>query len=278
MLSLAGLGCSAKEAPMALENARTTYAQVQTNPQVSTHAPVALYEAEQSLRRAEQVWQDDHDAEEVQHLAYVTTQRVGIAKAVAEKGMAEANLRQLNAERERILLDARTRAAESARQEAAQAQRDATRAQEETVQAQQQARDATARAQQLAQELSALQAHVKQTERGLVLTLGDVLFEVNQATLNSGAARNLYPLVSFLKDYPARQVIIEGHTDNTGAAGYNLDLSQRRAQAVWDFLLQNGVSSTQIISRGLGEGYPVASNTTEAGRQQNRRVEVIISQ
>jgi outer membrane protein OmpA-like peptidoglycan-associated protein len=256
---------------MALENARATYTQAQTDPQVANHAPVALYEAEQSLRRAEQVWREDQDEAEVQHLAYVTTQRVGIAKAVAEKGMAEATLQQLNAERERVLLDARTRAAHSAQQETQQAQREAR-------QAQQQAQDATARAQQLAQELAALQANVRQTERGLVLTLGDVLFEVNKATLNPGAAHNLYPLVTFLKDYPARSVVIEGHTDNTGSEADNLDLSQRRAQAVWDFLIQNGVSSTQVISRGLGEGYPVASNNTETGRQQNRRVEVIIAQ
>jgi hypothetical protein len=156
LMSLLGLGCSAKQPPMALENARMTYAQAQTNPQVVTLAPVALSEAEQSLRRAEHVWRDDHDEEEVQHLAYVTTQRVSVAKAVAEKGMAETNMKELNAERERVLLNARTRAAQNAQQDAAQAQ-----------QAQQQAQDATARAQQLEQEMSALQAKVKQTAYGI---------------------------------------------------------------------------------------------------------------
>jgi outer membrane protein OmpA-like peptidoglycan-associated protein len=271
VVSLMTMGCSAHQPPVALDQARNTYLQAEQNPQVATNAPVALHEAEQSLRQAERVWKDDHDVEEVQHLAYVTTQRVGIAQAVAEKKLAETNLAELNAERERVLLGARTLEAQRAQQQAAQAQQQA-------AQAQQQAQQEVTRAQQLEQALAALQAQVKQTERGLLLTLGDVLFEFDKATLKPGVMQKLYPLVTFLREHPARQVVIEGHTDSIGSEAYNLDLSQRRAQAVRDFLIQNGINADQIVSRGLGKGVPVASNDTEAGRQLNRRVEITITQ
>ena len=161
----------------------------------------------------------------------------------------------------RTLLDARTRAAQQSQLEAARAT--------------QQAQAATAQVQQLQRELASLQA--KQTERGLVLTLGDVLFETGKADLRPGALRNLYPLVTFLQKDPERRVLIEGHTDNVGSDAYNLDLSQRRADAVRDFLLQNGVNAAQMSTRGYGKASPVAPNNTAEGRQQNRRVELIIS-
>jgi outer membrane protein OmpA-like peptidoglycan-associated protein len=253
---------------VALEQARTAYTQAEQTPAVVAHAPVPLQEANQALRRAERVWTDDHDAEEVQHLAYLATQRVEIAKAAAEKHLAEAQIQQSTEERDQVLLDARTRAAQRATQEATQAQQQAQIA---TSQAQ----AATSQVQQLQQELAALQS--KQTDRGLVLTLGDVLFETGKADLRPGALRNLYPLVTFLQKYPERRVVIEGHTDSVGSDASNLDLSQRRADAVRDFLLQNGVHAAQMSTRGYGKASPVASNNTAEGRQQNRRVELIIS-
>lgn len=266
--SLLGGGCTAGNPPVALEQARTAYAQAEQSPAVVAHAPVPLQEANQALRRAERVWADDHDVEEVQHLATLASQRVAIAKAAAEKKVAEAQIQQATEERDQVLLDARTRAAQRAQSEAAQATQ---QAQVATSQAQ----AATSQVQQLQQELAALQA--KQTDRGLVLTLGDVLFETGKADLRPGALRNLYPLVTFLQKYPERRVVIEGHTDSVGSDAYNLDLSQRRADAVRDFLLQNGVHAAQMSTRGYGKASPVASNDTTEGRQHNRRVELIIS-
>jgi outer membrane protein OmpA-like peptidoglycan-associated protein len=130
---------------------------------------------------------------------------------------------------------------------------------------------------QLEQELAALKAQARETERGPVLTLGDVLFEFNRADLKSGAMQKLYPLVAFLQENPTRSVVIEGHTDNIGSDSYNFELSQRRAEAVRAFLLQNGIRAERITAQGRGESYPVAANDTEAGRQQNRRVEIVIS-
>jgi OmpA-OmpF porin, OOP family len=259
--SLLGGGCTAGSPPVALEQARSAYAQAEQTPAVAANAPVPLREAHQALQRAERAWTDHHDTEEVHHLATLASQRVDIARAAAEKQVAEAQIQQATEDRDQVLLDARTREAQRAHQQAQVA----------TSQAQ----AATSQVQQLQQELAALKA--KQTERGLVLTLGDVLFETGKAELRPGALQNLYPLVTFLQKYPERRVMIEGHTDSVGSEAYNLDLSQRRADAVRDFLLQNGVNPAQLTTRGYGKASPVASNNTAEGRQQNRRVELIIS-
>lgn len=259
LLGLTVAGCAAKK-NMALEQARMAYLQAQQNPAITTNAAVVLHEAEAALRRAEQTWENTKDEKEVTHLAYLAEKRVDVAQSAAEQKTAEAEAQRLNDEREKVVIEARTREAERAGQ-AAQA-----RARE--------AQEATARAKRLEQELAELKA--KQTERGLVLTLGDVLFEYDKADLKAGALRNLYQLVTFLRENPNRNLLIEGHTDSIGSDSYNLDLSQRRSEAVQTFLLQNGISAERIIARGYGEAYPIASNNTEAGRQQNRRVEVVI--
>ena len=116
----------------------------------------------------------------------------------------------------------------------------------------------------------------QETERGLVVTLGDVLFEVDRAELKPGAARNLDKLVAALRDNPDTSIAIEGHTDATGSRDHNVDLSQRRAEAVADYLTAHGISAGRVSARGMGPDFPVASNATEAGRQQNRRVEVVV--
>lgn len=266
LISATGAGCAAKN-NQALERARASYLQAQQDSQIATHAPVALQEAETALHKAERTWEESGEQKEVDHLAYVTERKIDLARTTAQSKMAEVEMQQLGEERERVRLDARTREAERARQQAAAYGREAE-------QAKLQAQEASDRARQLEQELADLKA--KQTERGLVLTLDDVLFEYDKADLKPGATRKLYPLVTFLKENPERNLVIEGHTDSLGSDSYNLDLSERRAGAVQSFLLQNGINSTRIAARGYGEAYPVVSNGTEAGRQQNRRVEVVI--
>jgi outer membrane protein OmpA-like peptidoglycan-associated protein len=155
--------------------------------------------------------------------------------------------------------------AERAKKEAAEAEAQALREQQKAT---------TARLAELERELAEFKAH--ETDRGLVLTLGDVQFAPNQETLTADAARKLYPLVTILKDQPKRTIRIEGHADSRGEESYNLDLSQRRADAVRDFLVSNGIDSTRITARGYGENEAVASNITAAGRQENRRVDVIV--
>jgi outer membrane protein OmpA-like peptidoglycan-associated protein len=137
------------------------------------------------------------------------------------------------------------------------------------------ARDqATDNAARLQAEVDALKA--KPTDRGLVLTLGDVLFETGSASLSPGAGRNMDRLVQFLTDHPERMVQIDGFTDSIGTDSYNQDLSQHRADAVRYQLVSRGISSTRIGTQGYGKAYPVASNSESSGRQLNRRVEVVI--
>jgi outer membrane protein OmpA-like peptidoglycan-associated protein len=136
-------------------------------------------------------------------------------------------------------------------------------------------KDIQTSASEVEQELAEL--HAKETERGLVLTLGDVLFESGQAKLTADAMRQLYPLVTLLKEHPRREIFIEGYTDSSGAGSYNLPLSQDRAEAVRDFLVSTGIKPERITARGYGEANPVASNTNETGRRENRRVEIVVT-
>jgi outer membrane protein OmpA-like peptidoglycan-associated protein len=181
------------------------------------------------------------------------------AKAEAEllKAEAEAAANSAMSEAEKAKIFA---AAETAKAEAAIAEANA----------------AKAAMQQLENELSELKA--KQTERGLVITLGDVLFEFNKAELKEGAARNLAPLVKALTTDIEQTVIVEGHTDNIGSKDYNVSLSEKRAESVKAYLVGQGIDGARISTDGLGFDYPVASNDTNEGRQQNRRVEIILPQ
>jgi outer membrane protein OmpA-like peptidoglycan-associated protein len=190
---------------------------------------------------------------------------------------------KLGEERERARLAARTREADAARADA-EATRDAAaqaalaasaEADSSRIRAENAAREAALKAEDMQRQVDALQA--KTTERGIVLTLGDVLFTSGRADLKAGAAANLGRLVHFLKENADRKVEIEGHTDNVGSDDYNQSLSQRRADSVKSFLMQQGIGSDRIVASGKGEHRPVADNETEGGRQQNRRVEVIIA-
>jgi outer membrane protein OmpA-like peptidoglycan-associated protein len=124
-------------------------------------------------------------------------------------------------------------------------------------------------------QLKALNA--QKTERGMVITLGDVLFSTNKAQLKSGGMRNVQKLADFLTQYPQYKVSIEGHTDSQGSDEYNQELSDRRADAVKSALMDMAIDNNRVSTRGYGEGFPVASNDNAAGRQLNRRVEIILS-
>lgn len=162
--------------------------------------------------------------------------------------------------------------AEAARKAAEQAEKEAASA--EVKAAYEQEKSTAGRVEELEKELAEFKA--QDTERGLVLTLGDVQFAPNQEKLTAKAMRKLYPLVTILQEQPTRNIRIEGYTDTRGEKSYNLDLSQRRADAVRDLLIENGISAERITARGYGEENAVASNDTAAGRRENRRVEVIV--
>lgn len=128
----------------------------------------------------------------------------------------------------------------------------------------------------LLDELKRRGADARQTERGVVVNLPDVLFEFNSADLSPPARGIVGEVFQAVKGLPNRRIAVEGHTDSVGTVAYNQELSEQRAQAVADEMVAQGVSRRRIIVRGFGESDPVASNRTDLGRERNRRVEVIV--
>ena len=266
-LALAMAACASAPQPnLALENARSAVRSAEADPNVATYAALDMHTARNELDAAEAA-AAARDEKGIAQPAYLATQTAHLAQLKASAKANDARVAAGKADRDQIQLSARTKevgSALSARDQAMQKAADADAARDQATQQ-------TAAVQA---ELDALKA--KPTDRGLVLTLGDVLFDTGKADLNPGAARNLDQLVQFLTDHPERRVEIDGYTDNVGTDSFNLDLSQRRADTVRNVLVNRGIDSSRIVSRGYGKDFGVASNAESAGRQLNRRVEIVI--
>ncbi len=195
--------------------------------------------------------------------------------AEAEAARKQAALAQEAADKQTAALAQAQAAADKQAAELAEAQAAADKQAAALAEAQAKAARSQALIAQQEQQLKELNA--KKTERGMVITLGDVLFNVNKAELSSGGINNVRKLADFLNKYPQRKVMIEGHTDSRGSDTYNQALSERRAEAVQKALGNMGVSSERVTTRGYGESSPAATNDTAAGRQINRRVEIVLS-
>ena len=266
-LALALAACASSPQPnAALETARTQVSAAESDPNVAKYAPLDLEAAKKDLALAESAAEHHKDAE-VSQPAYMAAQTARLAQAHAAVKADDAVVAQGQQERDRIQLAARQRQLSAAVQ-----QRDA--ASQQAAQASQQAAQASQQAQDLQSELQAMKA--KQTNRGIVLTLGDVLFDTGRSELNPGAASKMDQLAQFLKEHPDRRVEIDGFTDSVGSDAYNQALSQRRANSVKSALVTRGIDPTRITTQGYGKAYPVASNSESGGRQLNRRVEVVI--
>ena len=220
-----------------LEQARVNYSGLQANPQASKVAALETKDASDYLDKADKAYQDKQDQAKVDQLAYLTNQRVEVAKQTIALRTAENNLKNAAAQRAQARLDARD--------------------------------------QQIKQLQDSLNA--KQTERGTLVTFGDVLFATNKSDLRSSGLVNVNKLAQFLQENPDRKVIIEGYTDSTGSDSYNQSLSERRAGSVRTELVKMGVDPARIVTQGYGKEFPVADNTSVSGRAMNRRVEVTIS-
>jgi outer membrane protein OmpA-like peptidoglycan-associated protein len=244
---------------------------------VARSAPLELRNAQTALTQAEGALKAGEDKAAVDHFAYLARQR-----AAGEIARAEQAVTLVGHNRARILMAARsseaaagTASALKARDQTEQARAQAEARMEADKQLAAAAEAARARAAKLQQELTDLQA--KQTARGMVLTLGDVLFDTGRAELKAGAFSTADRLATFLRQNPERTVAIEGHTDSVGSDSFNQSLSERRAQAVRVALTSRGIDSGRVTAAGMGEAKPVANNATAEGRQRNRRMEVVIS-
>jgi outer membrane protein OmpA-like peptidoglycan-associated protein len=267
----------------ALDTARTAVHSAEADPNVGKYAALDLSKAEGQLDVAEQA-NLKHNDPVVNQAAYLATQTARLAQVRGAQKADDAVVAAGQVERDRIELAARTRQLANAQAATAQAQTAAANAKMaaidaniEAASALQQRDDAAEQAARLQAEIDALKA--TPTPRGLVLTLGgDVLFDTGKADLKSGASRKLDQLAQFLNEHQDRKVEIDGFTDSIGSNAYNDDLSKRRAEAVKSALEARNVDGSRIDAEGFGKEYPVAGNNDSAGRQLNRRVEVVIGQ
>ncbi|MCK9469901.1 MAG: OmpA family protein, partial [Porticoccaceae bacterium] len=245
-----------------LEEARESFNQLQNNPKALELAPLETKDAEAALKRADKAASGSSDTSEVNHLAYLVNQRVALANHTIALKDAEQQFRQVSNERAQVRLSARD--AQIQNREAELQSREAQlRAKEQEIQ------ERDARILQLQEELDA-----KSTERGSVVTFGDVLFDLNKADLKSAAMANIQRLAAVLQEQPERKILVEGFTDSTGSDSYNLQLSQQRADSVRHALVAAGIDPARITTAGLGKAHPVSDNDTPASRAMNRRVEV----
>jgi outer membrane protein OmpA-like peptidoglycan-associated protein len=252
-MALIIVGCATTPKPNeTLESARVVVQAAEADANVAKYDPLDLEFAKKELGIAQNAYLH-HDEPGIAQPAYLAAQTARLAQLKASAKADDARVAAGQSERDQIQLAARAREADNAKlardQEAAKAAR-------------------------LQAEIDALKA--KPTDRGLVLTLGDVLFDTGKAELNSGATRKLEQLAQFLTEHPDRRVQIDGFTDSVGTDSYNLDLSRRRADSVRSALVSRGIDSTRISEQGYGKAFAVASNDDSGGRQLNRRVEVVV--
>jgi outer membrane protein OmpA-like peptidoglycan-associated protein len=257
----------------ALESARMAVHTAEADPNVNKYAALDLDVARKDLSNAEYAALHHQDAVIAQS-AYLARQNARLAQARGAAKADDARVAAGQGERDQIMLAARSSEAANAQYAAANAKQAAVNSKQVADSAlvqRDQANEETARVQA---ELDALKA--TPTSRGMVLTLGDVLFDTGRAELKPGATRKLDQLAQFLAEHPDRRVQIDGFTDSVGSDSYNEELSQRRANAVRSALLSRGVDASRIGTEGYGKSYPVADNADSGGRQLNRRVEVVI--
>jgi len=232
-----GLAACSTQPNVNLEQARSSYSSLQTDPESVKVAALETKDAGEALEKAERAFREKEDEKKVDQLAYLANKRIELAQQTIALRTTEQNLEKSGAQRAQARLEARD-----------------------------------AQIKQLQNSLNA-----KQTERGTLVTFGDVLFDLNRAELKPGGMHNITKLAQFLQENPDRKVIVEGYTDSTGSADYNQGLSERRANCVRAALVRQGVGPERIVAQGYGKEYPVASNSDSSGRAMNRRVEVTIS-
>jgi outer membrane protein OmpA-like peptidoglycan-associated protein len=274
----------------ALDQARSRFNLAQGDSQVAALAPDELSRAGESLRVADKAWTDGNSPVTVDHLAYMANQRVTIAQETASSKASQTIIANAGAERDRMRLESRTMEAESAKRDLTVSQQNSAMKSSQLANAEASA-NATAAATALREQESAMrntaaindlqtqlsELNAKKTDRGMVVTLGDVLFATGDAKLLAAGSNNMVKLAEAFKSNPQRKATIEGYTDSVGAPNANYTLSERRASSVMTALTNLGVPADRLSTRAHGEEGPVADNGTAVGRQMNRRVEIVFA-
>lgn len=286
-LILAGIlwGCAAPKIHPTLQNVQAAYESARSDPNIEKNGAAALHEAKKSLDTAAAL----NDDAEIEREAGRAERLIRIAEAQAAQKLAESRIEELTREKEALLLERsrrqeaqkdfqarqlaeeKAKAAERARLKAEKIKKEAA---EKAMAAEKLRQEAELATSNLPKELAEL--HAKQTDRGIVLSLGDFLFEPGKADLSPGALRAIQKVTDFLIRNPKRSVLIEGHTDSSGDDNDNLALSELRADVVRTALINDQIAPERIFIKGYGKNFPIANNDTPKGRRQNRRVEIII--
>ncbi|ATR82547.1 DUF4398 domain-containing protein [Pseudomonas sp. FFUP_PS_473] len=248
VLGAVGLqGCASQRSEASLEQAAASFQQVKNDSSVLRSAPRDVIRAGESLGRAERLSSYWGSGADVRHYAYLSQRYSEIAREHTNLVLNQERQAKLELERQRLQLALR------------------------------EAKLASVQQQGKWLEAQIVSLATMQSDRGLVMTLGDVLFDTGRADLKNSANRTVLKLVQFLQLNPKRTVRIEGYTDSTGTPEDNLKLSRDRAQSVADMLIDLGVDEKRIQVEGYGDQYPVEANASERGRAQNRRVEIVFS-
>jgi outer membrane protein OmpA-like peptidoglycan-associated protein len=247
MLGLSGCSSLSSTDQQLLGETQAGFNRIKNDADILRAAPKDVVRASESLARAERLASYWGSAEDVRHYAYLSQRYGEIARQHSLTLLNQERLAQLELERQRLQLTLREAQLLNVQQQTAW----------------------------LAEQMALLQG--VEGERGLVMTLGDVLFEVGAAELLPAANRTLLQVAHFLQMHPKRRVRIEGYTDNTGSVDFNLQLSRVRAQSVADLLQDLGIGAERIEVVGHGIAFPVAENASSRGRAQNRRVEIVFS-
>lgn len=262
-------GCSSNPAAEEVKQLQSELSQLESLQESRDLAPLAVDNAEEAIEKVRSLSKDGADRDVIDHHVYLAEKKIEIAKAEIKNKKAEKVVENAGERRREILLSAREQEVQKARSKA-----DSAEARAASLESY--AQEMKERADKLADQVNNLQT--QQTDRGLILTLGDVLFETDKSKVKAGSEKTLRKVADFLKQYPEREVVVEGFTDSRGPEDYNKELSKERAKSVEDILLNYGVDSQRIRIKGYGEEYPVANNSTASGRLQNRRVEIVLSQ
>lgn len=280
LLAIAGTtGCASAIAPPELVSARTVYDRATKGP-AATLNPTDLHTAKESLDAAEASFEKEGDTQVTRDLGYTAERRTETAESKARAMQATSEKEQVIAQMHATTAaQAKMTAAELARANQQLASKDqALQAQGNQLQTEVQRRqEAEKRAAQAAADLAKL-ASVKQETRGMVITLsGAVLFTSGKSELLPAAQVKLNDVAkALIEQDPDSKMVVEGHTDSQGTAAANQELSQKRAQAVRDYLVTRGIAADRVTAQGFGPTRPIGENNSPEGRANNRRVEIVV--
>ena len=275
-VSFAISGCATMQEPtketIALQN---QYMMAEQQSYVEKYAPLEFEDAKKMIEKTKKMEKSGKSEELIEHQRYLAQKKLDTAIELAKEKRAQERVDNAALNRKDVLLAAKSKELNEAQDEAQRMSKRAKLAEREAEEARERAKEMSAKAKKMAATLTDISA--TDTERGLVITMGSILFELNESELKSSSKTTVAKIADFLNQYPERDVLVEGFTDSTGSSDYNQTLSDKRAKAVTALLAGNGIDKNRLNAVGYGESYPAATNDTSLGRQKNRRVEIVVA-